>query len=205
MTLLTYALNLVGKRNRIGARVYFKFGLFFLCCIGLYFILIVYHARFSTPELAGSTDYRIRLWDQYVPVIRMRPWWGWGLSSPIIDHAWSLDNHYLLEALHKGLIRVALFVAVVAWSVIQLLRRSMRMDASVLRDLVVSMAAVFLTLAICLYTVWLDPHTRRILFFMFGWGQAMLDLRQSPVRKVSQEDPKLNSLDTSTGDPVRLL
>jgi len=129
------------------------------------------HAR---SEAQRNAVYRRMLIQAYMPLIRQRPVFGWGITTlPVMNGQKSVDNQYLLIAAAQGLTGLALFLAILAGSGVRLFRLAQRPLAEEDRALVFAHLTVLLGLMTSLTTVYLGEQAVPLLFLIVGWIQGM--------------------------------
>ncbi len=88
-----------------------------------------YGSKYTEKEMSQASDeeqrdaiYRRDLLKNYMPVVMERKAFGWGISDyPAVNGQKSIDNHFFMLAVTQGLTGLALFLAIVAGTVIRLL------------------------------------------------------------------------------------
>lgn len=143
-------------------------------------------AKLGTPEEElASAEYRTTLWANYWPIATERSLWGWGSADwPKLQGMASIDNFYLVVALMYGVTGLVLFVLMLAFPILQLVRVGMR-DADMsddLRALVFTMGAVILGIGVAVATVFLGGQLFPLLFLFLGWSDACLVYRPRRLR-----------------------
>ncbi len=128
----------------------------------------------AKTEEQRNAVYRRELIDAYMPIIEQRKAFGWGFTTlPVVNGQQSVDNQYLLVAATQGFTGLGLFVLMLLGSgarLYRLARQPLRMED---RALVFAHLTVLLGLAISLTTVYLGEQAVLLLFFLFGWIQAI--------------------------------
>ncbi|HLW71272.1 MAG TPA: O-antigen ligase family protein [Candidatus Binataceae bacterium] len=136
----------------------------------------------SVDRLTAATDtqataaYRYELLQKYVAIVEERPTWGWGSSLfPRVDNLDSIDNQYLLVALDQGIYTLAVFVGLLVWMIVRLLRFALfqqRGGGAML--LGVSLLGTIVMIAVSISTVWLGAQTQPLLYLVIGWSEGLL-------------------------------
>jgi len=174
---LALMLALLMRRFSLGrAALIFVVLLAVLSAAGYY-----YGKRYTDTDLihAGSVAqrnavYRRMLIQAYMPLIRQRPVFGWGITTlPVMNGQKSVDNQYLLVAAAQGLTGLALFLMILAGSGARLFRLAQRPLAEEDRALVFAHLTVLLGLMTALTTVYLGEQAVLLLFLIAGWIQGM--------------------------------
>lgn len=132
----------------------------------------------AAPEthLVSSLQWRLQLIDQYVPLIREKPWLGWGsLNLPLDGHLDSIDNFYIIQALKRGLTGVILFLFIqicVAAKLIRLIVKYRSPEMRHVSDTAIYFLGILLAVAVTAASVWIDEQFSAILFFTIGWVEG---------------------------------
>jgi O-antigen ligase len=132
----------------------------------------------ATQEAQASAIYRRDLIRNYMPAVKARKLFGWGITTyPAMAGQQSIDNQYLMLAVTQGLLGLGLFVVILAASGGRLLWLAAQPMQAEDRGLVFAHLAVLIGLMTALATVYLGEQTQLLLFLLVGWVQGM-----SPVR-----------------------
>ena len=142
----------------------------------------------AATEAQRDVVYRRMLVRTYMPLIRARKAFGWGVTTvPILNGQKSIDNQYLLVAAAQGLTGLGLFLLILLGSAVRLFRLAQRPLAMEDRALVFAHLTVLLGLVTALTTVYLGEQTLLLLFLIVGWIHGMgragaaTGKRRSPV------------------------
>jgi hypothetical protein len=129
------------------------------------------HAR---SEEQRNAVYRRELIRTFMPIIKERPAFGWGITTlPTLNGQRSIDNEYLLLAATQGLAGLWLFLLILFGSAVRLYRLArerLRMED---RALVFAHLAVLMGLMTTLTTVYLGEQALVLLFLIVGWIHGM--------------------------------
>jgi hypothetical protein len=129
------------------------------------------HAR---NEEQRNAVYRRELMQTYLPMIRERAVFGWGVTTlPTMNGQRSIDNQYLLLAATQGLTGLGLFVLILLGSMARLYRLAQKPLEREDRALVFAHLTVLLGLMTALSTVYLGEQAVLLLFFIVGWIQGI--------------------------------
>lgn len=129
------------------------------------------HAK---TEEQRNAVYRRELIQAYIPIIKERKAFGWGMTTlPVINGQQSVDNQYLLVAATQGLTGLGLFLAIVLGSGARLYRLAQKPLGMEDRALVFAHLTVLLGLVISLTTVYLGEQAVLLLFLLVGWIQGI--------------------------------
>lgn len=148
--------------------------------------------RYTDKDLSAASNaeqrdaiYRRELLPNYIPLVKERPAFGWGITTfPKVDGQDSIDNEYLLLAVTQGLVGLALFLAVAAGSAMRLMRMLFRPMGNQDRWLIVAHLSVLICLLTTLTTVYMGEQVVMVFFLFAGWVQAM---NPAPVRVESAQ------------------
>lgn len=129
------------------------------------------HAK---TEAQQNAIYRRMLIDSYMPIIKDRKAFGWGITTlPTLNGQRSVDNEYLLLAATQGLFGLGLFALILLSSGVRLFglaRQSLTLED---RALVFAHLTVLLGLVTALSTVYLGEQAFLLLFLIVGWIHGM--------------------------------
>jgi len=129
------------------------------------------HAR---TEEQRNAVYRRELIDAFVPLVKQRPAFGWGITTlPTMHGQKSVDNQYLLVAAAQGLTGLGLFLLILAGSLMRLFRLARLQLGAEDRALVFAHLTVLMGLMTALTTVYLGEQALLLLFLVVGWIQGM--------------------------------
>jgi hypothetical protein len=128
----------------------------------------------AASEAQRNAVYRRELIQTFVPIIKERPAFGWGITTlPTLNGQRSIDNEYLLLAATQGLVGLGLFLLVLFGSTVRLYklaRQPLRMED---RALVFAHLTVLMGLMTALTTVYLGEQALLLLFLIVGWIHGM--------------------------------
>ena len=160
------------------------FAVFLVC-----FSAVAYYIgiKYTDKDLSAATTieqrdaiYRRELLPNYIPLVKARPAFGWGITTfPKMDGKDSIDNEYLFLAVTQGLVGLGLYLAVAAGSAIRLMRLLGRPMANSDRWLIFAHLSVLIGLMTTLTTVYMGEQVVMIFFLFAGWVQGM---NPAPVR-----------------------
>lgn len=186
-------------KNRKRAAI---FAISFLAVTGSVTYLVV--DKYTNVEMSKAQDqdqqnaaYRRDMLSTYAPYIEKGG--VWGLGSPLVftngqlgygPKETSIDNEYLRVTLQQGYLGVALFVSILALTVIHLVRLCVtlrhRDDVLLAYCFLGAMVAACFTIS----TVYLGEPMLQILFLLMGWAQSIRPTRsftgQTTVLKAQQ-------------------
>ncbi|MGD0629538.1 MAG: O-antigen ligase family protein [Terracidiphilus sp.] len=129
------------------------------------------HAR---SEEQRNAIYRRELIRTFIPIIKERPAFGWGITTlPTLNGQRSIDNEYLLLAATQGLTGLGLFLVILLGSVVRLYRLARRPLGMEDKALVFAHLTVLMGLMTALTTVYLGEQALLLLFFIVGWIHGM--------------------------------
>jgi len=133
--------------------------------------LDINHAR---SEEQRNAIYRRELLRTYMPIIKERKAFGWGITTlPNVNGQRSIDNQYLLLAATQGLTGLGLFLMILLGSGVRLFRLLARPLVVEDRALVFAHLTVLMGLMTALSTVYLGEQALLLLFFIVGWIHGM--------------------------------
>jgi hypothetical protein len=125
-------------------------------------------------EEQRNAIYRRQLVRTYMPIIRERKAFGWGITTlPDLNQQKSIDNEYLLLAATQGLTGLGLFLIILLGSGVRLFRLAKAPLAAEDRALVFAHLTVLMGLVTALSTVYLGEQALVLLFFIVGWIYGM--------------------------------
>ena len=129
------------------------------------------HAR---SEEQRNAIYRRDLVRNFIPIIKERPAFGWGITTlPTLNGQRSIDNEYLLLAATQGLTGLGLFMLILLGSITRLYRLARRPLGREDKALVFAHLTVLMGLMTALTTVYLGEQALLLLFFIVGWIHGM--------------------------------
>jgi O-antigen ligase len=129
------------------------------------------HAR---SEEQRNAIYRRELIRTFMPIIKERPAFGWGITTlPTLNGQRSIDNQYLLLAATQGLTGLGLFLLILLGSITRLYRLARRPLGMEDKALVFAHLTVLMGLMTALTTVYLGEQALLLLFFIVGWIHGM--------------------------------
>lgn len=137
----------------------------------------------AAASLAGNqwqqdSAYRDQLLTLYIPVVKERPSFGWGIHGfPVLDQMISVDNGYLLTALTYGVYAMALLIALMVWPALRLAKFSLPLPRDDPRTLdAFTLIGIFVVAIVVNGTVSMPtgPTEWRTFFLMLGWAAALL-------------------------------
>jgi hypothetical protein len=139
------------------------------------------HAR---TEEQRNAVYRRELIDTFVPLIKQRPAFGWGITTlPTMNGQKSVDNQYLLLAAAQGFTGLTLFLLILAGSLVRLFRLARLQLSAEDRALVFAHLTVLMGLMTALTTVYLGEQALLLLFLIVGWIQGMNPAPIAPFKR----------------------
>ena len=122
-----------------------------------------------------SATYRKELVDKYVDVAIERGFVGWGRNTwPRVGGLGSIDNHFLLLALMHGVMALLLLLAILARTILRLLRQGMREAPGEGFSFV--LLGIFCAVVTSLLTVYMGNQLVPFFFLMIGWSEGYLQL-----------------------------
>jgi hypothetical protein len=148
--------------------------------------------KYTDKDLTQATTveqrdaiYRRELLPHYIPLVKERPAFGWGLTTyPKVAGQDSIDNEYLLLAVTQGLFGLGLYLAVAAGSAARLMRLLGRPMGNNDRWLIFAHLSVLIGLMATLTTVYMGEQVVMLFFLFAGWVQGMNPV---PVRAEAME------------------
>jgi len=148
--------------------------------------------KYTDKDLSAATSveqrdaiYRRELLPNYIPLVKARPAFGWGITTfPKVAGQGSIDNEYLFLAVTQGLVGLGLYLAVAAGSAARLMRFLTRPMGNQDRWLVFAQLSVLIGLLTTLTTVYMGEQVVMIFFLFAGWVQGMNPV---PVRFESMQ------------------
>jgi hypothetical protein len=127
-----------------------------------------------TSEQQGSALYRKEMNIAYESVAEKGGWLGWSAGAvPEVGGMKSIDNHFLLVHLMQGKLGYILWLLITAESIRTGVMCLWRAQTSEDRAFACSMLAVFVTLWVTLYTVYMGNQLPQLTFLLLGWGQSI--------------------------------
>jgi hypothetical protein len=128
----------------------------------------------ATSEEQQSAVYRRDLVHNYMPAVKARKAFGWGITThPAMGEQQSIDNEFLMLAVTQGFTGLGLFMAIVAGSAGRLLWLAARPLPVADRGLVFTHLAVLIGLMTALVTVYLGEQALLLFFLIVGWVRGM--------------------------------
>ena len=129
------------------------------------------HAR---SDAQRNAVYRKELVKTFMPIIKERKAFGWGITTlPTLHGQRSIDNQYLLLAATQGLTGLGLFLVILLGSTVRLYRLARRPLGMEDKALVFAHLTVLMGLMVSLTTVYLGEQALLLLFFIVGWIHGM--------------------------------
>jgi len=159
-----------------------KATLAFLLVLATFSTLAYYYGKRYTDVDMNHTSsdeqrnavYRRELLRNFIPIIKQRPAFGWGITTlPTLNGQRSIDNEYLLLAATQGITGLTLFVLILLGSTIRLYRLARRPLENEDRALVFAHLTVLMGMMIALTTVYLGEQALLLLFLIVGWIHGM--------------------------------
>ncbi len=154
-----------------------------LICLAILFFYQVFipytevNPGLSRSETEENIAYRGEIYRRYTELAYQSPTWGWGtLEQPLLSGLKSIDNEYLLLFLQKGLVGLTLFIGMVGWSFLRLLKRGLQTSTKDLAELsfTFTLIGVLFTLAFSFVTVFMGMQTEMIFFMVLGWAEGFV-------------------------------
>jgi hypothetical protein len=108
----------------------------------------------------------------------------------------SIDNQYLLVWLVQGYVGLAAFILIVTEGTWAFTRAGILTRSFQERHLVFTLLGIWLGLAVCLATVWLNSVVVDLFFLLAGWSQAIRPAKFGDAR-ASEQRPKNVLLNTT--------
>ncbi|MGO9335886.1 MAG: O-antigen ligase family protein [Terracidiphilus sp.] len=128
----------------------------------------------ARSEEQRNAVYRRELIRTFMPIIKERKAFGWGITTlPTLNGQRSIDNEYLLLAATQGLTGLGLFLLILLGSITRLYRLARRPLATEDKALVFAHLTVLMGLMTSLTTVYLGEQALLLLFFVVGWIHGM--------------------------------
>jgi hypothetical protein len=188
----------IGRAKRPGRRAVLVFGLGLLVGGPLYSAGKEYTSGQvgDVSEERGTAQYRRELIDNYVPIAESGGAWGWGNKFPMVNGQGSIDNQYLLVWLVQGYVGLAAFILIVTEGTWAFTRAGILTRSFQERHLVFTLLGIWLGLAVCLATVWLNSVVVDLFFLLAGWSQAIRPAKFGDAR-ASEQRPKNVLLNTT--------
>ncbi len=121
--------------------------------------------------------YRKKLLDNYIIQGLEYPYWGWNFRSLPKDQPLpSIDNHYLLLFLTRGIVVVIFFIAIIIYYSLRLLVRGIQLSSKhmLYRSLAFTFFSILLSVGSILATVALLGQMEPLLFLLIGWIEGYL-------------------------------
>jgi O-antigen ligase len=154
---------------------------FVIVLLGFSVIAYYYGKRYTDLDInhAHSEEqrnaiYRRQLVRTYMPIIKERKAFGWGITTlPDLNGQRSIDNQYLLLAATQGLTGLGLFLMILLASGVRLFRLAQAPLVTEDRALVFAHLTVLMGLVAALSTVYLGEQALVLLFFIVGWIHGM--------------------------------
>lgn len=128
----------------------------------------------ASSEAQRNAIYRRDLLRIYVPLIKERKAFGWGITTlPSMNGHTSVDNEYLLLAAAQGLTGLGLFLLILLGSAVRLYRLARRQLGMEDKALVFAHLTVLMGLMTALTTVYLGEQALLLFFLVVGWIHGM--------------------------------
>jgi hypothetical protein len=128
----------------------------------------------TMTEQQGSALYRREMNLAYQSVAEKGGWLGWSAGAvPEVGGMKSIDNQFLLVHLIQGKFGYILWLLITAESVRTGAMCIWRLQALEDRAFACSVLAVFVTLWVTLYTVYMGAQVPQLTFLLLGWGQSI--------------------------------
>jgi hypothetical protein len=128
----------------------------------------------TMTEQQGSALYRKEMNIAYQSVAEKGGWLGWSVGAvPEVGGMKSIDNHFLLTHLIQGKFGYILLLLITAESIRTGAMSIWRLQALADRAFACSVLAVFVTLWVTLYTVYMGNQVPQLTFLLLGWGQSI--------------------------------
>ena len=145
-------------------------------------------ARASGDGLQEDSAYRRMLIPLYMPIVEMRPTWGWGRSGfPVLETMYSIDNAYLFTALTFGVYATILLVLLMVWPVIKLTVFSLPLNPKDPRALAAfTMIGLYVLNAVMDCTGSGGGTPEVLLFIITGWSAGLLSSTAPEVATVDE-------------------
>jgi len=128
----------------------------------------------AATEEQRNAIYRRDLLRTYIPLVKERKAFGWGITTlPAMHGHLSVDNEYLLLAAAQGLTGLGLFLMILLGSGIRLYKLARMPIGMEDRALVFAHLTVLLGLITTLTTVYLGEQVLLLFFLLVGWIHGM--------------------------------
>lgn len=140
------------------------------------FIAYISVDRYSaTTETQENAAYRRELMENYIEVIKERPWLGFGRNGiPVVRSQKSVDNQYIYIALLHGVVAMYLFLFMTLFMVIKLLNYGWKHPPDhgqgQLAWLLAGCAGTWL---LTLATVWMGAQSEQMVFMLAAMGDTI--------------------------------
>lgn len=174
----------------------FRCALILLSAFLLYLIFspsIEINPFLARSETEATVAYRGEMYRRYIELAFQSPVWGWGtLEQPFLGGFASIDNEYLLLLLQKGCIGLGLYIVMIGWSFIRLMRRGIRTTSTDLNENTLSFTLMSLLFAMTLSfaTVYMGMQTEVLFFLLLGWAEGLIQSRKSDLQVNISSDLK---------------
>jgi hypothetical protein len=137
-------------------------------------------------EEQQSAIYRRDLIRNYLPAVKIRKLFGWGITTyPEIAGQKSIDNEFLMLAVTQGLVGLGLFLLIVAGSAGRLLWLAARPMLAEDQGLIFAHLAVMIGMMTALATVYLGEQAFLLFFLIVGWVHGINPARVSLQGRVA--------------------
>ena len=138
------------------------------------------HAK---TEAQRNAVYRRDLLRTYIPLIKDRKAFGWGITTlPTMHGHTSVDNEYLLLAAAQGFTGLGLFLMILLGSAVRLYRLGRRQLQMEDKALVFAHMTVLMGLVTALTTVYLGEQALLLFFMVVGWIHGMNRVGMGPAK-----------------------
>ena len=138
------------------------------------------HAK---TEAQRNAVYRRDLLRTYIPLIKERKAFGWGITTlPTMHGHTSVDNEYLLLAAAQGFTGLGLFLMILLGSAVRLYRLGRRQLQMEDKALVFAHMTVLMGLVTALTTVYLGEQALLLFFMVVGWIHGMNRVGMGPAK-----------------------
>jgi len=141
--------------------------------------------RLASSQLATAATYRIELVDKYFPLIKKKPYWGWGIGNlPIKSGMKSIDNEYLWILLKHGFVTLSFFVGIILAALWKLFFRgiSYKNKDPLDRSFSFTLFSIYFMLSLSFMTVWMGGQIEPLFFVLTGWTQGFLLTKPQEAR-----------------------
>lgn len=141
-------------------------------------LLQIYEAYSSVGIALATSDqdmtlsYRTGLIDKYDEIVWEKPWLGWGVNSwPKVANTVSIDNQYLWLTLKHGFIATSIYILLIIYIVIRLMRRGLSLPLNYKRERTLDFTFLgsFLAIVFAFVTVFMGMQLEALFFIMVGW------------------------------------